>query len=237
MFWKHHGIEKKDLLIPGAVLIGAILISISICWSAGTLPLFSGDNMAAVIGSEQNQAEKGEEVKIEKRKGEATLGTGKIEIVEFSDFECPFCQRFYNDSYKKIKAQYIDTGKVKFTFRHYPLPFHQNAQKAAEASECANKQGKFFEYHDILFEKSGANGVGLAIANLKQYAIDLGLNTTKFNACLDSNEMADIVKKDLEAGQKVGVNGTPTLYVNGKAVVGAQPFSAFETVIEEALKN
>ena len=157
-------------------------------------------------------------------------------IVEFSDFQCPFCQRFYNEAYQEIKSQYIDTGKAKIVFRHYPLPFHQNAQKSAEAFECAYKQDKSFKYHDILFEKSQADGTGLAVANLKQYARDLGLNGPQFDACLDSGEMASVVKKDLEAGQKAAVDGTPTFYINGKAVVGAQPFSAFQTAIEEALK-
>ncbi|KKP81257.1 MAG: Periplasmic thiol:disulfide interchange protein DsbA [Parcubacteria group bacterium GW2011_GWB1_35_5] len=235
MFWKKHNIEKKDLLTPGAILIGAILVSISICWSAGTLPFFN--NGVNINEGDQPQAENAKEVKITKRDKAPTLGSGKVELVEFSDFQCPFCQRFYNDAYKKIKETYVDTNKVKFTFRHYPLSFHQNAQKSAEASECANDQNKFWQYHDILFENSDADGNGLNVTDLKRYAANLGLNTAQFNACLDSGEKADEVKKDFAEGQRLGVNGTPTLYVNGKPVIGAQPFSVFQEAIEEALGN
>jgi protein-disulfide isomerase len=231
MFWKKHGIEKKDLLMSASVLIGAILISASICWGGGKLSWPKNE-------SADSQAEKksGEDVKIAKRSDAPSIGSGKVEIIEFSDFQCPYCQKFYNEAYKEIKAKYIDTKEVKLTFRHLPLPFHVNAQKAAEASECANKQDKFFEYHDILFEKGQSDGTGLAVADLKQYARDLGLNATKFNSCLDSGETTEIVKKDLEDGQKAGVSGTPTFFVNGKKIIGAQPFSVFSAAIEEALK-
>src|SRR3989344_5719261 len=233
MFWKKHDIEKKDLLTPGAILIGAILVSISICWSAGILPSFSSGSGEDLV--KQAQVGNTTEVKITKRDDAAIIGSGKVELVEFSDFQCPFCQRFYNDAYKQIKAKYIDTNKVKFTYRHYPLSFHQNAQKSAEASECANDQGKFFEYHDVLFENSDADGTGLNTADLKKYAVNLGLDAAKFNACLDNGTKEEIVKKDFAEGQRLGVNGTPTIYVNGKAVIGAQPFSVFEAAIEEAL--
>ncbi len=232
MFWKKHDIEKKDLLTPGAILIGAILISISICWGSGTLPYFAGGSNT---GEGNTQVENNKEVKITKRDSAAIIGSGKVELVEFSDFQCPFCQRFYNDAYKQIKAKYIDTNKVKFTYRHYPLSFHQNAQKSAEASECANDQGKFFEYHDVLFENSDADGTGLNTADLKKYAVNLGLDAAKFNACLDNGTKEEIVKKDFAEGQRLGVNGTPTIYVNGVAIIGAQPFSVFEEAIEEAL--
>lgn len=235
MFWEKHKIEKKDLLVPVSILIGAILISASICWSSGKIS-WSGSKAIVAEENGQAQAGSGEEVKVANRRGAPTIGKGKVEIVEFSDFQCPFCQQFFNVAYKEIKTKYIDTGKVKIIFRQFPLPFHANAQKAAEASECANKQDKFVEYHDILFLKGQSDGTGLSVADLKKYAKDLGLNTSKFDACLDNGETADIVKKDLEDGQKAGVNGTPTFFVDGKKIVGAQPFSAFQTAIDEALK-
>lgn len=236
MFWEKYGIAKKDLLVPGSVIVGAILISISIFAVGGS---FSG--LKTNTGSDQNQVGSGagdsaKNVKVAERKGAISLGTGKVEIVEFSDFQCPYCQRFFNESYKEIKAKYIDTGKVKLVFRHYPLPFHQNAQKAAEAFECAGKQGQAFAYHDILFAKGQADGTGLNVSDLKQYAKDLGLDQTKFNTCLDSGETAAIVKADLAEGQKIGVSGTPTFYIDGTPIVGALPFSNFASVIEEALK-
>jgi protein-disulfide isomerase len=155
-----------------------------------------------------------------------------VTIVEFSDFECPFCGRYFEQTYPKIVQNYIETGKVKYIFRDFPLSFHANAQKAAEAAECAGEQGKYFEMHDLLF----ANQDSLNVESYKQYAEDLGLDTEQFNTCLDSGEMADEVAADFTYGQQVGVTGTPAFFINGKMISGAQPYEAFEQVIEEALQ-
>lgn len=156
-----------------------------------------------------------------------------VTIVEWSDYECPFCARFYSETFKQIDEKYIKTGKVKFAYRDFPLSFHQQAQKAAEAAECAGEQGKYFEMHDLLFEKGVVGGV----ATFKGYAKDIGLDTADFNTCLDSGEMASEVQKDFLDGQKVGIQGTPGFFVNGVEVSGAQPFSVFEQVIEAALNG
>lgn len=235
MFWEKYGIEKKDLLVPASVIVGAVLISISIFAVGGSfsgLKTTTGESGQNQVGTGGN----GSKVKVAERKGSLSIGTGKVEIIEFSDFQCPYCQRFFNEAYKEIKTKYVDTGKVKITYRHYPLPFHQNAQKSAEAFECAGKQGQAFAYHDILFTKGQADGTGLNVADLKQYAKDLGLDQTKFNTCLDSGETAGIVKADLAEGQKIGVSGTPTFYIDGTPIVGALPFADFESIIKEALK-
>lgn len=154
-----------------------------------------------------------------------------VTIIEFSDFQCPFCGRFYTQALPQIEKNYIETGKVKLVYRDYPLGFHENAQKAAEASECADEQGKFWEYHDKLFENQGA----LDVDSLKQYADDLGLDTAEFNGCLDSDKMASEVQADFNDGRSYGVSGTPTFFVNGFKLVGAQPYSAFEQAIEQEL--
>lgn len=154
-----------------------------------------------------------------------------VTIVEFSDFECPFCGRYHAQTHPLIVENYVDTGKVKFVFKHFPLNFHASAQKASEAAECANDQGKFWEYHDVLF----ANQQALSISNLKQYAADLSLDTAEFNSCLDSGEHAAKIKQDLADGQAAGVSGTPSFFINGQKLVGAQPYSAFEQAIEAAL--
>lgn len=141
MSWKKYGIEKKDLLILISILIGAILISVSVLFSAGKIS-WPGSKTVAVQNNQaptgQTQtADSGGEIKLAKRNDAPSIGTGKLEIVEFSDFQCPYCQKFFNETYSQIKSKYIDTGKVKLVFRHYPLPFHANSQKAAEAFECA----------------------------------------------------------------------------------------------------
>jgi len=154
-----------------------------------------------------------------------------VTIIEFSDYECAFCGRYSAQTYHEIIEKYVDTGKAKYVFRDFPLGFHQNAQKAAEASECADDQGKFWEYHDILFLNQGA----LSINDLKGYASDLSLDTSKFDSCLDSGKYASEVRKDLADGGKAGISGTPSFIINGQKLVGAQPFSAFEQAIEAAL--
>ena len=154
-----------------------------------------------------------------------------ITIVEFSDFECSFCETFFSQTLSDLETKYIDTGKVRFIYRDFPLEFHTNAQKAAEAAECAGEQGKYYEMHDKIFENQNAIGVN----NLKTYAKQIGLDEGEFDVCLDSGAMAQEVAKDFSDGQKLGVSGTPTFFVNGTKLVGAQPLSAFEQIIEAEL--
>lgn len=153
-----------------------------------------------------------------------------VTIITFSDYQCPYCARV-EESLKKVEEKYVNDGKVKIVFRDFPLPFHNNAQKASEASECAHDQGKFWEYHDKLFQNQNA----LSIDDLKKYAKELELDADKFNKCLDSGEKEAEVKKDMTDGQAAGVSGTPMSFINGEAVRGAQPYEAFEAVIEKAL--
>lgn len=160
-------------------------------------------------------------------------GTGGIEVVEFSDFECPFCGRA-EPTLQQIMTEY--DGNVKLVYRHYPLPSHPFAQKAAEASECAADIGgneKFWEYHDKLF----ANQNALQVPNLKRFASDTGLDSKQFDACLDSGAMASRVSFDENEGRDAGVTGTPTFFINGKKLVGAQPFSEFKKIIDAELNK
>ncbi len=159
------------------------------------------------------------------------LDTAKVTMIEFSDFQCPFCGRFYTQTLPQIEKDYIETGKVKYVFRDFPLSFHQNAQKSAEAAECADEQGKFWDYHDRLFE----NQESLDTDSLKKYADELGLDTEKFNDCLDSGKYTEEVQKDFKDGQQAGVRGTPAFFINGILVSGAQPFENFKQVIDAEL--
>lgn len=120
---------------------------------------------------------------------------------------------------------------MRIVYKDFPLSIHNNAQKAAEASRCAREQNKYWEYHDVLFQ----NGSALSPDNLKKFAADLQLDTARFNACLDSGKYAAAVNKDLADGTKVGVSGTPAFLVNGRFLSGAQPFSAFQEAIDDAL--
>jgi len=151
-----------------------------------------------------------------------------IELVEFSDFQCPFCYRAH-PTVKQVLNTY--GSKVRFVYRNYPLPNHPNARPAAEAAQCANEQGQFWAYHDRLF----ADQNKLGDADLRASAVALGLDAPKFNACLDSHKYKPRVDADLQAGNEAGVNGTPAFFINGRMISGAQPYDEFKKVIDEEL--
>lgn len=152
----------------------------------------------------------------------------KVTIVEFSDFQCPFCSRGAQAIHEVISSYPKD---VKVVFRHQPLPFHSNAMPAAKAAMAAAKQGKFFEMHDKLF----ANQNDLSPAKIEGYAQELKLNMAKLKADMESSEIADQIRKDSEYGTKVGANGTPTFFVNGRIFVGAKPFAELKSVIDQEI--
>jgi len=156
-----------------------------------------------------------------------------VTIIEFSEYQCPFCKKYIDGAYPKIISEYINTGKVKYVFRDFPLGFHSNAKPAAMAAECAHEQDKFWEYHDLLFE----NQDSLSIENYKKWAADLGLDSEQFDDCLDTEKYKEEVEADLVDGQKYGVSGTPAFFINGKLISGAQPYTAFKQAIEEALEE
>lgn len=156
----------------------------------------------------------------------------KVTIVEYSDFQCSFCKRFYDGAYKRILEAY--PNDVKFVFKDFPLSFHQMAYPAAEAAECAGAQGKYWEYHDKLFENQqewSASGR----AALEKYAEELGLDMDSFKNCIETREFKDDVAADFREGQAKGVRGTPAFFINGKMLTGAQPFSTFKSEIDAAL--
>ncbi|PIO00400.1 hypothetical protein COT72_01700 [archaeon CG10_big_fil_rev_8_21_14_0_10_43_11] len=154
-----------------------------------------------------------------------------VTIVEFSDFQCPYCATFYKSTLQQIESEYVDTGNVRVVFKDYPLSFHENAQKAAEAAQCAHDQDMFWQMHDTLFE----NQANLTILELKAYASGLGLDMDAFNACLDNSENAAEVAADMAEGIAQGVGGTPAFFVNGRFLNGAQPFNLFQQIIDEEL--
>ena len=165
----------------------------------------------------------------------------KVTVVEFSDFQCPFCKRYFDDAHKQILDEYIKAGKISFYYRHYPLfSIHPNAQKAAEASECANEQGKFWDYHDLLFNNqdtwSAQTGDDLS-STFTDYAGQLGIDTTQFSTCLTTGKYQQAVQNDAAEGSKAQVSGTPTFFINGTRLVGSQPFDQFKTIIDAELNK
>lgn len=165
-----------------------------------------------------------------------------ITVIEFTDYQCPFCSRHFTDTYSKIKENYIDTGKVKYVSRDFPLSFHPFAQKASEASECADDQGKFWEMHDKLFATQAVWSAGAdALPTFKQYAKDLGLDTGDFDSCLDGGTHAQEVKDDMAAGSASGIDGTPGFWILGpddqkQKISGAYPYETFSAAFDGMVK-
>ena len=164
----------------------------------------------------------------------------QITLIEYSDFECPFCKKFHS-TMKEVLDAY--PGKIKWVYRHYPLSFHANAGKEAEASECAYELGgheKFWQYTDKIYERTTANGTGFALADLPKLAVELGLNKSAFETCLNSGKYAGYVAKSLQDGQAAGVKGTPcTIIISSKGaprlIKGALPLNMMKDLIDKAL--
>lgn len=166
-------------------------------------------------------------------KGDANA---KVTIIEFSDFECPFCGRYFAQTLPDITKTYIDTGKVKYAFRNFPLGFHQNAKPAALAAACVYALGgndAFWKYHDTLY----SNQKDLGPDNYKKWAKTVGVDEAKFTTCFDSKQFEAKIDADQADGQKAGVQGTPAFFIDGRLISGAQPFSVFQQVIDEELKK
>ncbi len=165
----------------------------------------------------------------------------KVTLVEYSDFECPFCKSFHSTTQELMKT-YGD--KIRLVYRDYPLSFHQNAQKEAEAGQCIAELGgndAFWNYADKIFERTTANGTGFALTDLGPLAAEVGVNQQSFQQCLDTGKYTKAVKDEVVEGNAAGVNGTPTTFVidsKGKTqmLVGAQPVDAFKTIIDQVLK-
>lgn len=165
---------------------------------------------------------------------ERALGSANaaVQIVEFSDFQCSFCKHFWADTLPQLKRNYIEKNQVRFIYRHFAI-LGEFSARAAEASECAAEQGKFWSYHDALFANQG--GLAFTEAKLRQYAGKTGLNLRFFGQCLESGKSREKVTRETRAAASLGVRGTPAFFVNNSLLVGAQPFEVFRAAIEKEL--
>ncbi|MDX1472470.1 MAG: DsbA family protein [Flavobacteriaceae bacterium] len=163
-----------------------------------------------------------------------------VTIVEFSDYECPFCRRHFDSVFSKIDQEYISNGKVRYVFRDFPLPFHEKAVTAAIAANCAGEQGKYWEFHDFLFRSKD----NLDMQSMSDFARQLELDETKFGDCVKDNAKESEIAMDFEEGKKYGVKGTPSFFIGntkdgkeftGIMIRGAQPYSVFKNHIDEQL--
>ena len=212
-----------------AILILVVYIAISLTSQQGSL-----DSGAQQVGVPEQALKqyKGKVIDSD----DAVLGneSATVEIIEFSDIQCPFCGVAYREIVPVIKSQYIETGKVKFVYKHYPLDFHENAVPSAEASECAKEQGKFWEFHDAIFESDTLDrDTYISIART------LGLNITQFENCIDTNKYAQRIIDDQRAGELAGVTGTPGFLVGseskGYKLISGARLSTIEQEVEKLI--
>jgi protein-disulfide isomerase len=224
--------SSSKLLIPGAIIVAGALVAFAVLYVGGGFK-----NTAAVV-----QQNNGTQPTIDVKAipdNDPSLGdpNAPVTIVEFADFQCPFCGRFQQETIPPIVEEYVKSGKVRIVYRDFAF-LGVESMDAALASECANEQGKFWEYHDYLFaHQDGENKGAFSRMNLKQFATAVGLDTTQFNSCLDQNKYQAEVQKDITDARALGVSATPTSFVNGSMVVGAVGFSDFRTTIEQELSK
>ncbi len=228
--------QQKEGLVINIKREHVTYLLIAIIFSAigfGASYLFNDNIFSGITGMLSNAGNEVDIIKMDSSSKESVMGsaTAKVEMIYFSDFECAFCVKFFKETLPEIEEKYINTGKVRLVFKNFPLSFHANAQKAAEAGECAKEQGKFWEMHDTMFSE----GVSGGVETLKEYAQEIGLSLQEFNECLDSGAMEGRVNSDIDEGKTLSVSGTPSFMINGAHLVGAQPFSTFEKIIEEEL--
>jgi len=157
-----------------------------------------------------------------------------VTIIEFSDFQCSFCWKFWKETIPRLEAEYIKTGKVRFVYRHLAI-LGPPSVAAAQGVDCAGDQGKFWEYHDTLFTSKGL--FSFTNGQLKRHARNLGLDGGTFDQCLDSGKYAKKVEGETGIGRLLGANGTPTFFINGLRLVGAHPFETFRAIIDEELRK
>lgn len=227
------------LILPGAIILAGLMVSGSILYQR----YVAGVNGVAQI---QNQAPTANKKVNLDLSAAPSLGNpnAPVTIVEFGDFQCPFCERYFQSNQPQFISQYVNSGKARFVWVDYAF-LGQESLWAAEAARCANDQGKFWPYHDYLYNHQGSENSGtFTKANLEKFAVTLGLNSSQFNSCLSSDKYANLVQQETQQGSSAGVSGTPSTFINGYLVVdssgnsvGAAPFSTFQTIIDKDLNN
>jgi protein-disulfide isomerase len=252
-------VQQSNKMIPAAIVVSGLLIAGAMFFVSGGTGAGKSSAVPSAPGSragqqaaEQPSAQPGSSTVSVSVDDDAVLGSkdAPITVIEFSDYECPFCKRSFQQMLPSLKSEYIDTGKVQLVYRDFPLGFHDPlATKEAIAAECAREQGGdgvYFEYHDEIFNTTSSNGNGMTVKQLKEIASDLRLNTSTFDDCLDSGKYKKEVQKDIADGSAAGASGTPTYFIGkttdegvivGTSVVGAQPFAVFQAEIERLLQE
>ncbi|MFH1533972.1 MAG: DsbA family protein [Nitrospirota bacterium] len=239
--------KSNNNFLAIAVLVGAVVLSGSLVFLGTQLSCDNDELKAAVIEGVAEFVENGPPAEEPAAVGDlsdddAFIGDedAPVTIVEFSDYQCPYCSKFYYDAYPELKEKYVETGKVKIVFRDLPLSFHEGAYPAALAAECVREQAGdegYFEMHNKLFENQDVlseDAQSVAIS-LEGFARDVGIDADQYNECVKNDTYKNDIIGDSSDAQTVGITGTPSFVVNGNVLVGAQPFDTFAQIIEEEL--
>lgn len=225
---------KEEYILPVSILAAAVLIAGAVIYTAGMPGAIdnggNAENKPVVVTSDV----------LKLTNEDVVLGdlNAPVTIIEYSDFQCPFCGRFFTQTETQVRENYIKNNQVKFVYRHFAF-LSEESNKAAEAVECAKDQGKFWDFHDAIFiseEKDGKEHNGnLNRALFMSMAAGLGMDTEQFGSCFDSQKYAAKVNRDKAEAQTIGVQATPTLFVNGTKIEGAMPYAQFKAAIDQAL--
>ncbi len=236
-------IYSKHSKSAGRILIASCIVIISIIFVGfffHVLPIF---NLGSYSSNSNQSLTANNNIPLADAKIRGNF-SALITLVDFSDFGCPFCQRYATTTFPQLIKDYVDTNKIRYAFMQFPLDEHPNAKSAALASECANDQGKFWQYHDTLFSTQSqwkSLSANEAATYFKKYAVDLGLNSLKFNSCFNDRKYENKINHDIQIGAPY-VTETPTFYIgNNEAgyteIDGSQPSSTFQQTIEQLLKS
>lgn len=227
--------SKRDYFLPMSILTAAILIAGALVYSAGLKT--TNKPTAEVVGTVGSTLNNNELIDDDVILGDPRAA---VTIVVFSDYQCPFCARFYSQTESKLRKDYIETGKANIVYRDFAF-LGLESETAALAAQCAGEQGKYWAYHDRLLEieliDGNENNGNLSAELMQSLAGELGLNQNKFDSCLDSKKYLSEIEKDYNDGIKAGVEGTPAVFINGEQLVGAQPYSVFKEAIDKSLNK
>ncbi|MEK7578713.1 MAG: DsbA family protein [Patescibacteria group bacterium] len=220
--------QTNKYLIPGAIILAGAVIAVAVIYSVKGPSGNTKKSETAALG-----------VLPAVNSTDFVLGeaSAPVTFIEYGDFQCPFCGKFFKETESVLRENYIKTGKVKFIYRDFAF-LGQESFWAATAAHCAGEQGKFWDYHDYLYNSQrGENQGAFSKNNLKSFAAALGLDKEKFNVCLDSDKYLEEIKKETKAGGEAGVAGTPANFINGVLYVGALPTATFTQIIDTELSK
>lgn len=231
--------QNASTFLPVAILLASVILGGSLIYAAVTMqgsPANLAGQTGGQSGEEQTSGGQGfPDTFTVDLKGWPSKGSenAPVVIVEYSDFACPFCKRFHDDTLPQLIQEYIDAGKVRFVYKDFPVV---GGEKAAEAAHCAADQGKYWEYHDMLFaNQTEDRGSWGNVSVHEGYAKELGLNVSLFTECFESGKHQEKVALSTRESMENGGTGTPFFLINDNPIVGAQPFESFKQIIDREL--